>query len=148
MIFLAPATVLESLVSRTAGQTETEAINPRAPFMGEAAEGDGAGGRRVERVAAADFPAKHCLSFIPAPLVNISAHVINPKLVRSFFSDRMNLPSGIFFHPRHGIKIITPSICVAFGIFSSSCRPLPFFLPWQPIPICTLSYIWFFSPFL
>ena len=88
MIFLAPATVLESLVSRTAGQTEAviRVAEDRNIVEVVAVGNSGVGG--VEEPATAAEAAVGRTDQIEAPLPHVPAHVINSQLVRGFRSHR------------------------------------------------------------
>ena len=109
VIFLAPATVLESLVSRAAGQTESEVVV--LVVRADKADASGNSGLTVAPATATDA-AVGASDQIEAPLKHISAHVINPELIRLFLSNRMRLSSRIIFRPTHSIQIIAPRISI------------------------------------
>ena len=101
------------LVSRTAGQTESEVAVPvaRAEF---AAGGNSGGVSAVAPSTATESPVGGVELQIEAPLPHISAHVINPELIGLFLSNRMRLSWGIIFRPSHSIQIIAPRVSVFF----------------------------------
>ena len=76
---------LRNLVSRTAGEAEAEAVVPVVRVV-VAPVRDGAAERAVAPGAAAE--AAEGADLIPAPLPNITAHVIQSKLVRRLLRHR------------------------------------------------------------
>ena len=83
MIFLTPSTVLRFLVSRTAGQTESDAVVPDRAAVEAVVAADGtSGGDGVEEPATAAEAAVGRTDQIEAPLPHGPAHVINSQFIR------------------------------------------------------------------
>ena len=116
---------LRPLVSRTAGQTEAEATEP-VIWGVKAVSRDNSRLLGAVIPTAATIPADGGALQIPTPFKYISAHVINPELIRLFLSNWMRLSSRIIFRPTHGIQIIAPSISIFIRFFFPTARsPLP-----------------------
>ena len=110
MIFLAPSTVLRFLVTRTAGQTESNVDVPVVRGVVEAAgNGRVVGGvvPATDTEAAAGGSAQ-----IEAPLTHVSTHVMKSELIRLLLRYRMWLPFSVILKPPHGTQIITPRISI------------------------------------
>ena len=94
MIYLAPSTVLESLVSRTAGQTESEVV---APVARVAVAAVGNSGEIVAVPATATAAAVGRPVQVEAPRPHSPAHVINLQFVRQLSPYLMGFHSTISF---------------------------------------------------
>ena len=81
---------LRSLVSRTAGQTESDVLAPGTRAAVDVAEGNSGAVSAVLPATATDAAGVAEIQ-IEAPLPNIPAHVINPEFVRELFPRRMCL---------------------------------------------------------
>ena len=111
MIYLAPATVLESLVSRTAGQTESDVDVPVARVVADVAVGNGRVAGDAEPATATDAAGGGAVQ-IEAPLPHVSTHVMESELIRLLLRYRVWLPFSIILKPPYGTQIIAPRISI------------------------------------
>ena len=70
---------------------------------------------------------------IPAPLVNISTHVVDAKFIGGFQPHNLRPFRRIMGMPSDCADIITPAIDEALGLRPPRCRPLPLRLRRQAI---------------